>query len=802
MNVMDHCHLTSVCVSSSPDLANMSFIHQMMDDYRVLEDACPILQELPEYRQVITEMRAQNFDVIRFATYRTACKLRFVQRKTHLDMVDIWNIIESFRENGLNTLEPATELNASRIEGILRSIFSQLNKRVPISQQVQVDQSVSMLLHWLLSAYDSCRHGKIQVFSVKVALSHLCAGKLMDKLRYIFTQLSDSSGYLVLSKFEQYLRDVLALPTAVFEGPSFGYYPTAAQSVFDGRNPVNVNDFLNVIVSEPGPKCLMWLPILHRMMQVENVFHPVQCEGCHRDSFLGFRYRCQRCYNYQLCQDCFWRGRVSGNHATDHQMKEYTTYKSPAKQIGHTLKKSFRCVQQKDNHIPMYPEYPEKTVDLSYIVPPAPVRNGYHNLNKRPYIDVTSVDTAKGSMRVNDSLSAAHTDDEHRLIARYAARLAADAKNAARSPVELNFALDTNKAQRELIAQLETKNREIMHEIQRLRMEQEAHAKSTAEAQFNPTLFAELRVLRQRKDELEARMLALQDGRKELVIQLETLMKMLKYQPTSPRSTPHDSPHSFSGCSPTIDVSMNSRWGISSRHSTPTTAPTTPAFESSSLLGLHGDVQQAFTHPQSSASTLVKNLKNELLLAADSITGAMSSLVRELNSEQSGSDDEDDILNGELEVADNSMMQTREDLENWQKEVQKRLDQEARFIAKLRAKQSITSNTISSDPGSENLVRTDDGDSLVRTDEECAMVTDDGESYVKTDDESCTRTDEEDAELYDSHPRELQNEMSSSRYSTEEESYLQSDAESYIRTDDEEGGNTDWEESMKRWVNR
>lgn len=44
--------------------------------------------------------------------------------------------------------------------------------------------------------------------------------------------------------------------------------------------------------------------------------------------------------------------------------------------------------------------------------------------------------------------------------------------------------------------------------------------------------------------------------------------------------------------------------------------------------------------------------------------------------------------------------------------------------------------------------------------------------------------------------------MTSSTYTTDEESYLQSDADSYIRTDDEEGGSTDWEESMKRWVNR
>lgn len=29
----------------------------------------------------------QNFDVIRFATYRTACKLRFVQKRTNREFV-------------------------------------------------------------------------------------------------------------------------------------------------------------------------------------------------------------------------------------------------------------------------------------------------------------------------------------------------------------------------------------------------------------------------------------------------------------------------------------------------------------------------------------------------------------------------------------------------------------------------------------------------------------------------------------------------------------------------------------------
>ena len=56
------------------------------------------------------------------------------------------------------------------------------------------------------------------------------------------------------------------------------------------------------------------------------VFHPLQCEACHRESFTGFRYKCQRCYNYNLCQDCFWRGRTSGNHSNDHDVKEYSFY--------------------------------------------------------------------------------------------------------------------------------------------------------------------------------------------------------------------------------------------------------------------------------------------------------------------------------------------------------------------------------------------------------------------------------------------------------------------------------------------
>lgn len=44
--------------------------------------------------------------------------------------------------------------------------------------------------------------------------------------------ISDSSGVMVYGRYDQFLQEVLKLPTAVFEGPSFGYTEQAARSCF------------------------------------------------------------------------------------------------------------------------------------------------------------------------------------------------------------------------------------------------------------------------------------------------------------------------------------------------------------------------------------------------------------------------------------------------------------------------------------------------------------------------------------------------------------------------------------------
>jgi len=113
-------------------------------------------------------------------------------------------------------------------------------------------------------------------------------------------------------KLGEFLREVLALPAAVYESPTFHYKEGLEEEIFPAENKVTVNDFMATLMSEPGPSCLVWLPLVHRLATVETIVHPTVCSVCHKENFTGFRYRCQRCHAYQLCQECFsgvtWAG--------------------------------------------------------------------------------------------------------------------------------------------------------------------------------------------------------------------------------------------------------------------------------------------------------------------------------------------------------------------------------------------------------------------------------------------------------------------------------------------------------------
>nr|XP_053653124.1 dystrobrevin beta-like isoform X4 [Cherax quadricarinatus] len=624
---------------------------------------------LGDGRLLVADLRHHNFDAIRFASYRTAAKLRFVQKKTNMHRVDIWNIIEAFRENGLNTLEPYTEVKVSRLETLISTLYHSLNKRLPVGQHVVIESSTSILLNWLLSAYDKDDEGKLRVFSVKVALATLCSSKPLDKLRYIFSQISDGNGHLSLSRFSEYLKEVLSLPAAVFESPSFSYSENLVTHIFDGIKQINVNDFLEVVLEDPGPECLAWLPLLHRLAASESdalwaveliddaffdeFIHQTMCDGCRRENFSGLRYKCEKCHNYSMCQECFWLGRFSPPHSIHHQVKEYTSF-TPTR---HSFRRSLRCVPDRPSiDRPRFPEHPEKTLNLSHIVPPSPLptHNGFEGGAAAP--PPTTLDSRSSSRSCVSSLPDwSQLDEEHRLIAHYAARLANQTSHSGSESVDSSPGFDASSAQRELIQSLEAKNRDIMREINALRNRVYVcrRQQERVEGSSNPTLVAELRVLRSHRHELESNLSYLQDSRKQLMQQLESLMKMLKNHQTSP-TTPNGSPKSppFSttgtvGSSVMSDVPGGTHVSTASSRSAPPTpshsaqVSTLDSLSSLHVDGLQSAVSSVFSSAGSSCtpdnspddSLASRSLRNDLLVAADSVTNAMSSLVRELNSD-------------------------------------------------------------------------------------------------------------------------------------------------------------------------
>uniref|UniRef100_A0A674NS75 Dystrobrevin n=1 Tax=Takifugu rubripes TaxID=31033 RepID=A0A674NS75_TAKRU len=565
-----------------------------------------------EGRQLFVELGEQDFDAICLSSYRTACKLRFVQKRCNLHLIDIYNVIEAIRDAGLNAIELDAIISTTRLENLAFSLFNQLSKRLPTTHTIDPRESAALLVQFLLAAVDSEPDSRLAALSVKAMLATLCGGKLVDKLRYVFSQVSDSRGVLVQSRFEAFLREALKLPTAVYEGPSFGYAHALTRPCFPQQKRVNVNMFLDIL--EDPPQCLVWLPLIHRLASVEHVFHPVSCSYCRTNGMTGFRYRCLRCRGYQLCQNCFWRGNASGSHSNQHQMKEHSSWKSPAAKLGRALGRTLGCVSSRNPSHPVYPEEPERTLNLANIVEATWPSKKRQCLPTRSDVLLLSVAAAPRASEEH-ALIAAYVDrlqstpcavdehnrqdEEHKLIARYTSRLVIPNRS-------INF--DVNKQKRELIAQLERKNREILAEIKRLRTEHEAACQASPEkGSTNPTLLAELRLLRQRKDELEQRMSSLQESRRELMVQLEGLMKLLKAAGSSHASPSRPSPSSLRSV------------GAASPH-----AHAYPPQDS--LAGVGGDVQEAFSQGPR------RNLRNDLLVAADSITNTVSSLVKELHS--------------------------------------------------------------------------------------------------------------------------------------------------------------------------
>ena len=148
-------------------------------------------------------------------------------------------------------------------------------------------------------------------------MSTLCSGKLLDKLRYLFSQLADANGHLMADRFAAFIRDVGRIAAGVGEDRPHDENPFGIFKAY-GDKSVTVNDFIETLMSDPGPASLSWLPLLHRIANAESVVHyALRCASCRTENFRGLKYKSDRSPNYQLCQACFWCGHISSDHKND-----------------------------------------------------------------------------------------------------------------------------------------------------------------------------------------------------------------------------------------------------------------------------------------------------------------------------------------------------------------------------------------------------------------------------------------------------------------------------------------------------
>ena len=65
-------------------------------------------------------------------------------------------------------------------------------------------------------------------------------------------------------RFTNYLKDIMKLPAAVGERHTFNVKEDSRNLIFSEGSKVTVNEFLETMMSDPGPQCVSWLLVLHR----------------------------------------------------------------------------------------------------------------------------------------------------------------------------------------------------------------------------------------------------------------------------------------------------------------------------------------------------------------------------------------------------------------------------------------------------------------------------------------------------------------------------------------------------------
>ncbi|XGW20200.1 hypothetical protein V3C99_003761 [Haemonchus contortus] len=309
--------------------------------------------EHPVWVEMAKEL--SQFNRVKFIAYRTAMKLRALQKRLCLDLVDIPMLEKCFsRLAGLSNEE------LPGLEGMVTSIlplFEQLNAKHP--QMVRsVALAVDLCINFLLNLFDPSRDGILRVLSFKTALVVMSSAPLEDKYRFIF-DLVAQDGQADQKHIALLLYDLIQIPRLVGEAAAFGgsNVEPSVRSCFETVRlapTITVGPFLEWLKQEP--QSIVWLPVMHRLATAEFAKHQAKCNVCKMFPIIGLRYRCLRCFNLDLCQNCFFSQRTAKKHKLKHPMQEYavpTTSSEDARDFARMVRNKFSRSKSSLGYLPV-----------------------------------------------------------------------------------------------------------------------------------------------------------------------------------------------------------------------------------------------------------------------------------------------------------------------------------------------------------------------------------------------------------------------------------------------------------------
>ncbi|XP_072370092.1 dystrophin isoform X14 [Scyliorhinus torazame] len=505
---------------------------------------------------------------VRFSAYRTAMKLRRLQKALCLDLLSLPSACEAFDQHNLKQNDQLMDI--LEIINCLTSIYDRLEQEH--SNLVNVPLCVDMCLNWLLNVYDTGRTGKIRVLSFKSGIMSLCKAHLEDKYRYLFKQVASPTGFCDQRRLGLLLHDAIQIPRQLGEVASFGgsnIEPSVRSCFQFANNKPEVEAALFLDWMRLEPQSMVWMPVLHRVAAAETAKHQAKCNICKECPIIGFRYRSLKHFNYDVCQSCFFSGRTAKGHKMHYPMVEYctpTTSGEDVRDFAKVLKNKFRTKRYFAKH-PRMGYLPVQTVlegdnletpvtlinfwpvDYEPASSPQLSHDDTHSRIEHYASRLAEMENRNGSY-LNDSISPNESiDDEHLLIQHYCQSLNQESPlSQPRSPAQILISLESEERGEleRILADLEDENRNLQSEYERLKQQHDNKGLSplpsppemmpiSPQSPRDAELIAEAKLLRQHKGRLEARMQILEDHNKQLESQLHRLRQLLEQPQTEVR---------------------------------------------------------------------------------------------------------------------------------------------------------------------------------------------------------------------------------------------------------------------------